>query len=280
MKGARLNRFGYKIIYLLLFVASVSLFGLSFRVNPGKIEGHYSGKSFYLPEITISNTSDIISEIEITLTPLGQSLTGGPIPEARNKTYCINEYIEINPKKGIILEPGEIYKITPYVKLPNDYNFAGGYAMINVESMPYSNNAENGQTSIITTGMIGVIVIVNLDNPEIYAFDMINTSLENEGNNGFTISATVLNKGNTLNKFGGNVEIYDKEGNKITSLMLKSKRILPENAVNLLADWNPKNRLQGKYDVKYIVGSPESGNIEITQPFLFDNNQTIKINKE
>jgi len=267
------------IIILLCLTQAISSYALalSFQVSPAKINQAYDEREFKLPEIKVKNTSDEIADVVVIMRPLEQDLLGSAIEGSEDYAYSIDKYIRIDEKdKHTTLAPGEEHHFTPTVKLPKNYNAAGGYAMIYVETIPHREGVKKSSTGVLSTGAIGILVLLEFpDNEKTYGFDLMDVNLHKKNEEALEFTATIKNEGNILNEFGGSVEITDKQGNHIASLALKPRRILPDNKVNIYTVWTPATLPQGEIQVTYETGSPETGSKKHSQAFMITSSGQI-----
>lgn len=231
----------FLLIFLPLFMRSSM--GLSFSANPSKITGSYTKSRFDLPEIKVTNNDTETIEVFVKTAPLGQDSLGNAIEGDKNYRYSIANYIIINPnERTFTLSPGETFVLHPRVELAPFFNEPNGFALIEVECATLSAKLKAGSSGVLTTGTIGILVLLNFPNfPKKYDFRLKNISIEKRSDKEFRINTFFENTGNYLTEYKGTVNIKNVNGDIVSSLLLKPKSILPEHTVMLYATWFPES---------------------------------------
>jgi len=219
---------------------------------------------------------DPAMDIVVDVTGFGQSLDGSPQElEASQDTspYSARSFITLD-KTSFHLEPGDSQKVVATIKVPEDVDAGGRYALIYICSQPVG----EGQVGIVSA--IDVPIALTIEGSDLVHEGKITEVGSSEAVSGqpVDIFTTFQNTGNHHFKIKGEVTISTSQGEILETIHipLTTWSVMPTLLRQLKATFIPEGELPlGNYSIKSKVMLEDDtildeaeGSFEVKEPYV------------
>jgi hypothetical protein len=210
--------------------------------------------------VSIAN-SDPATNITVTVTGVGQSLTGGYIlldPAQDTNQNTARPFVTVNPS-SFPLQPGQSQDITATINIPQNIGSGSYFAIISIAEPPAAASGSN--VAIIYS--VSVPVFLTIAGSQLTQMGTITGINAGDITNGqpINITTTFQNTGNIYFKVEGQTTITNDQGVTLDTIPmpLTSSSIIPGMSRNLDAIFTPSGSLSpGTYTIRSVVMSSDS----------------------
>jgi P pilus assembly chaperone PapD len=238
---------------------------LASDVDPGQHIKH----EIIMKSSNKSNSMDFLA----ALVGFGQTPEGGNLEiDAENDTssYSARSFFTITPT-SFHLEPGDSQKLILEGDIPSDVGEGGRFAMVNIHSVPSSN--QTGSSVGLSIGLNVDILLMIKATQKIETGEITNVELSNPiSSKQQNVSVTFKNTGNYYYKAQAKADLKDKDGNVLAkvSTPLSFSSIIPPNSRLFDFALIPDNELKpGTYYISTTVNK-EDGETLATNETSFE----------
>lgn len=235
--------FAFTILTTFIFTQLNAKAQIYFGITPIRIE-HKIGKGKSLTDaIWVRNNGSSPLRLKVYVENWYLQYDGTPIFVGSNSVpYSCKNWIKVNPQ-NFRLMPNEIKLVRYTITVPENSSEGGYHGAISFENVPFD-ETERKTSAMFFTGKIAAIIYVKIG--DIEPIGKIFDLKISENNNSTEFIILIKNDGKTHFRTKGNIEIKNKESQKIYNVNVPNVVVLPESEREIKCRFNEKLP-KGKY---------------------------------